>query len=178
MTSSSDKPDVKELYERYGRAVHRRCQYFLRSDDDARDAMHDVFLKVLERYGEFRGAASPLTWMVRIATHHCLNVLRSRKAGWRKRYEATVEVDSAGRSGDASTLERDQLVRAVLDKLEPDIQAAAIFYFVDEMSQEDAARSAECSVPTLRKRLRRFIEIARCELRRIDTDAIFGEAPV
>jgi RNA polymerase sigma-70 factor (ECF subfamily) len=171
--------DVTALYERYGRAVYRRCQYFLRNDADALDAMHDVFVKVVERHSEFRGQSSHLTWMVRIATNHCLNILRARRAGWRDRYEKTVEVDHAGREPhDASRLERRQVVDAVLGKLDRKTQLAAVYYFVDEMTQEDAAVAAGCSVPTLRKRLRSFIKTARREVKRIDVDAAFGEAPI
>lgn len=176
---ATTRVDVKTLYERYGRAVYRRCQYFLRNDADALDAMQDVFVKVVERHSEFRGQSSQLTWMVRIATNHCLNILRSRRAGWRDRYATTVKVDHAGRDPrDATRLERRQVVEAVLDKLDNKTQAAAIYYFVDEMTQEDAAAAAGCSVPTLRKRLRAFIKIARREVKKIDVDAAFGEAPI
>lgn len=170
--------DVKDLYERYGRSVYRRCQYLLRSDEDARDAMHDVFIKVVERGHEFRGQASPLTWMVRIATNHCLNVLRGRRAAWHERYDRTVKVDAAGRGEAPQELEKTQLLRLVLDKAEADVQAAALYYFVDEMTQEDAAAAAGCSVPTLRKRLRRFIEVGRRELKKADADAVFGDSPI
>ncbi|MEE8410165.1 MAG: sigma-70 family RNA polymerase sigma factor [Myxococcota bacterium] len=171
--------DVTALYERYGRAVYRRCQYYLRNDADATDAMHDVFLKVVERHAGFRGQASPLTWMVRIATNHCLNIIRSRKAGWRDRYEKTVNVDHQGRgTSEYSRFERRELMRTILEKVDRKTQEAAAYYFVDEMNQEDAALAAGCSVPTLRKRLRAFIKIARRELKKIDADLIFGEAPI
>jgi RNA polymerase sigma factor (sigma-70 family) len=170
--------DVKDLYERFGRAIYRRCQYFLKNDADAQDAMHDVFLKLVERGHEFRAEASPLTWVTRITTNHCLNLIRSRRAKWRDRYEKTELVDHAGREAQAPALERRQLVLAVVGRADPETVTAAVFYFVDEMSQEDAAKAADCSVPTLRKRLRKFIEVARKELKRIDVDAVFGEAPV
>ena len=116
-----DAPDVKELYERYGRAVYRRCQYFLRNDEDARDAMHEVFVKVVQRYGEFKGESSPLTWLVRIATNHCLNILRSRKARWHDRYEQTVKIESRSRPDDYGRFERHELVHAILAKVDPKI---------------------------------------------------------
>lgn len=177
--TESSALDVKALYERYGRAVFRRCQYFLRNNADATDAMHDVFLKVVERHADFRGQASPLTWMVRIATNHCLNIIRSRKAGWHDRYETTVKVDHDGRGpSEVSRFERRELMRTILGKVDRKFQEAAIYYFVDEMNQEDAAVAAGCSVPTLRKRLRAFIKASRKELKKIDADLIFGDAPI
>ena len=64
--------------------------------------------------------------------------------------------------------ERNELLRAVLERADPKARAAAVYYFVDEMSQEQAAKAAGCSVPTLRKRLRLFIKSARKVLRGID----------
>jgi RNA polymerase sigma-70 factor (ECF subfamily) len=173
-----EAPDIKELYETYGRIVYRRCQYFLRSEDDALDAMHDVFIKVVERYGDFRAESSPLTWLLRIATNHCLNVIRSHKAKWRDQYDQTVKVERDKQPNDYTRFERAELVRFLLSRLDESSQQAAIYYFVDEMTQEDAARAAGCSIPTFRKRLRQFIKVARKELHDIQPDLIFGEAPL
>ncbi len=170
--------DIRALYDQYGRAVYRRCQYFLKNDADAMDALHDVFLKVVERHQEFRAEASPLTWMVRIATNHCLNVIRSKNALWHGRYERQAHLDATTNQNDSPAIERRQLLQSLFDKAESDTLAAAVFYFVDEMTQEDAAVAAQCSVPTLRKRLRRFIDVARRELKRQDLEIVFGEPPV
>lgn len=172
------KLDLRDLYERYGRAVYRRCQYFLRHDEIARDAMHDIFLKLAERGDQFRGEASPLTFLVRISTNHCLNILRARKAAWRERFKQTETLAHSLREGSSAAWERQELVRTLLAKVPRDVQEAAVYYFVDEMRQEDAAIAAGCSVPTLRKRLRRFIKVARQSYRDIDADIVFGEAPL
>lgn len=178
MNTTDERPDLRALYERYGHSVFKRCRYFLRTDDDARDALHEVFLKVAQSYGEFRGQASPLTWLTRIATHHCLNVLRGRKAGWHDRYAATVQVGTQHVETGQAALERAELVHRLLSRLGREEQEAAVYYFVDEMSQDEAARACDCSLPTLRKRLRRFIEVARKELKREDATVVFGEAPI
>lgn len=157
----SSAADLTQLYERYGRAVYRRCQYFLGQDETARDAMHDVFVKVVERYHEFRGASSALTWLIRISTNHCLNLLRARNAAWHERYHHTVQVDLADRGpAEIEAFERRHLIRRLLATVGEDQQQAAIFYWVDEMNQAEAAAAAGCSVPTLRKRLRGFVSSA------------------
>ncbi len=170
--------DVRELYLRFGRAVYRRCQYFLRNDADAKDAMHDVFLKVVERQREYRAEASPLTWIVRITTNHCLNILRARGAKWHQRYEQAVRVGQAAGEPAAPECERHQLVALVMARADRAAAEAALYYFVDEMTQEDAATAAGCSVPTLRKRLREFVRVARKHLKQVDAELVFGEVPV
>ncbi|MEO0459913.1 MAG: RNA polymerase sigma factor [Myxococcota bacterium] len=177
-TDRPPRPQIDELYRRHGRAVHRRCLYFLRNEDDALDATHEVFLKIVENYDTYRGESSPLTWVVRIATNHCLNILRGKRAPWRERYRQSVGIEVELSQPDGRTLWKGDLVRAVLARIPNDIQAAAVFYFVDEMNQEEAASAVGCSVPTLRKKLRRFVEIARRTVSRDDADAVFGPTPI
>ena len=76
------------LYVKYGSAVYGRCRFILRDGSAAEDAMHDVFAKALGNESGFRSEASPLTWLMKIATHHCLNVVRSAGAPWREEYAA------------------------------------------------------------------------------------------
>src|SRR5256885_15827688 len=81
---SADRGLVAELYEKHAAAVYGRCRYLLRNDDEAKDALQEVFAKALRALPEFRAAASPSTWILRIATHHCLNLHRARRAAWRE----------------------------------------------------------------------------------------------
>jgi RNA polymerase sigma factor (sigma-70 family) len=147
---------LRELYVRYGAAVHGRCRYLLRNDTKAEDAMQDVFARALEHHGGFRAEASPLTWLLKIATHHCLNLLRSERAGWRRRFER----DQRARSGQAAegpqALEHRDLVLKLLARFDLETQAAAIHYHVDEMTLEEVAALLGRSVPTVRKRLEAF----------------------
>jgi hypothetical protein len=71
---------LQELYTRYGGSVYGRCRYLLRDPMKAEDAMQDVFAKALTGMPGFRAEASPLTWLMTIATHHCLNLLRADRA--------------------------------------------------------------------------------------------------
>lgn len=175
---ATSQPDVKQLYEQYGAAVYKRCRYLLRNEHEAEDALHDVFIKVVGHVHEFRAEASPLTWLVRIATNHCLNVLRSRKALWRDRYRDFVQMSPASGDGSVATIERRDLIGALVGSIEQETLSAALFYFVDEMNQDEAAAAAQCSVPTLRARLRRFVEVARKKLRHIDVDAVLSPPPM
>lgn len=46
---------------------------------DAEDAVQDAFVNAWRRLPEFRGESAFLTWMYRIVTNRCLNLLRSRR---------------------------------------------------------------------------------------------------
>ncbi|MBI5497527.1 MAG: sigma-70 family RNA polymerase sigma factor [Deltaproteobacteria bacterium] len=178
MEAVTDQELLRKLYEAYGATVYRRCVYLLRNDEDARDAMHDVFIKVSRSLDQFRGEASPLTWITRIATNHCLNIIRARKAAWHEQFRRFVEHKAQENGPSQRLVDRNQFVQVVLALCDKETQEAAIYYFVDEMTQEEVAGVLGISVPTLRKRLRSFIDTARRELLKIDPDLRLRAAPI
>lgn len=175
---ASDRELLTELYTKFGSRVYARCLYLLRDKEEARDAMHDVFIKVQKNLAHFRGEASPITWMTRIATNHCLNIIRARRAAWHDRYQKEVENAPKGELLGASLRENEQLLKLALARVEPDVAEAAIYYFVDEMTQAEICGLVGLSAPTLRKRLREFIAVAREEIAKAVPGVEFQEAPI
>jgi RNA polymerase sigma-70 factor (ECF subfamily) len=165
--SGPDPAPLRELYERYGASVYGRCTYLLRDRSKAEDAVQDVFAKALEHWDGFRAEASPLTWLIKIATHHCLNVIRGERAAWRGRYErdarAHHEATGGGHGGAGMHEDRD-LVRRMLERVDEETQAAVIHYHVDEMTLEEVAAAIGRSIPTVRKRLDEFAAICGKEV--------------
>jgi len=143
---------LRELYTQYGGTVYGRCQYLLGDRTKAEDAMQDVFAKALGHWHEFRNEASPLTWLVRIATHHCLNVMRAERAPWHKRFERETRARGEGHGG-PQLFEDREAAQKLLAKLDLETQQAVIHYYVDEMTLEEVAAAIGRSVPTVRKRL-------------------------
>ena len=162
------KPDpreaLRELYQRYGPAVRSRCRYVLRDPSEAEDAMHEVFAKAMQHLDRYRAEASPLTWLMQIATRHCLNLLRAQKAAWREEVDRLARLQPVGASG---TFEGRDLVRTLLARFDAETQAAAVHYYVDEMTLEEVAAAIGRSVPTVRKRLASFAAAARAHAERL-----------
>jgi len=143
---------LRELYTQYGGTVYGRCQYLLGDRTKAEDAMQDVFAKALGHWNEFRNESSPVTWLVRIATHHCLNLLRAERAPWHQRFERETRARGEGHGG-AQLFEDREAARKLLAKLDLETQQAVIHYYVDEMTLEEVAAAIGRSIPTVRKRL-------------------------
>ncbi len=155
---------LRELYTKYGGSVYGRCAYILGDRTKAEDAMQDVFAKALGHWDDFRNEASPLTWLTRIATHHCLNVLRAERAPWHRRFQREARARGEGHGGPQLFENRDA-ARKLLEKLDLETQQAAIHYFVDEMTLEEVAAVLGRSVPTVRKRLASVAAMAGQTLR-------------
>lgn len=176
--SQTDRQLITELYRSHGSRVYARCLYLLRDKEEARDAVQEVFIKVQKNLAAFRGDASPLTWMTRIATNHCLNLIRAQRAAWHDKYKREVENGAASQLLGPSLKENQQLLKLALAKVEPEVAEAAIYYFVDEMTQAEICALVGLSAPTLRKRLREFIDVARDEIKKAVPGVLFQEAPI
>jgi RNA polymerase sigma-70 factor (ECF subfamily) len=152
---------LEELYRRHAAAVFARCRYLLRQEDAARDAAQDVFVLALRGEEELRSASSPTAFLLRMATNHCLNLLRASRAAWRE------EVARMARERTERAFEPDsrELVRALLGAAGLEEQEVAVLYFVDELTQAEIAEATGRSLPTVRKRLRDFLAAARGALR-------------
>jgi RNA polymerase sigma-70 factor (ECF subfamily) len=145
--------------------VYARCRWLLGDGEEARDAMQEVFMRALQGMDGFRGAASPVTWMITIATRHCLNLLRGRRAGWRQAMEdGRAPAARPQELWSAERAERREWVRAVLARVDDETARAAVHYWVDEMTQDEIAEALGRSLPTVRKRLREFEEAAKAAL--------------
>jgi RNA polymerase sigma-70 factor (ECF subfamily) len=160
----SRRAQVADLYQRYGHLVRTRCYFLLRDEEAARDAAQEVFVRVMRSIESFREDASPSTWMLKIATNHCLNVIASQKAKWRDRFQQYMtHLDEEGLLAGVDP-EKARLVTQLLAKLDLETQQVAIFYYVDEMTQEEIASALNRSLPTVRKRLAKFKRVAQKEL--------------
>ncbi|MGY4643659.1 RNA polymerase subunit sigma-70 [Cellulomonas sp. URHB0016] len=73
------------------RELHVHCYRMLGSLDDADDALQDVLVAAWRGLPEFAGRASLRTWLYSIATHRCLNVLRT---GRRRPREVVLPFDA------------------------------------------------------------------------------------
>jgi RNA polymerase sigma-70 factor (ECF subfamily) len=148
---------LKELYEKHAPSVYGRCRYLLKDDEAAKDALQEVFARALKALPEFRAAASPTTWIMRIATHHCFNVLRAKQAAWHDELKAVA----SQRKVEQETPDRRELVRALIAAAPEEAGEIAVLYYVDELTQAEIAEATGRSLPTIRKRLREFIAAAR-----------------
>jgi RNA polymerase sigma-70 factor (ECF subfamily) len=77
MARSGDSDAFGQLTEPYRRELQAHCYRMLGSLQDAEDALQDTLLAAWQGLAGFEGRSSIRTWLYRIATHRCLNALRS-----------------------------------------------------------------------------------------------------
>ena len=119
-----DHDAFEQLVRLYDRSVLRVANNLLRSEDDARDAYQEVFLKVYRGLGSFRHQCSFNTWLYRIATNVCLDYLRRKSVRKEQALEengeaaASSPLETTAAEGPESDPERMLAGREVARRLE------------------------------------------------------------
>jgi len=76
---AGDLTAFEVLIARHERRVYSLAMRILRHEQDAEDVTQQAFLSVVEHLDRFRGDSSFSTWLLRIAAHAALKIIRKRK---------------------------------------------------------------------------------------------------
>jgi RNA polymerase sigma-70 factor (ECF subfamily) len=74
---AGDGDAFRRMTDPYRRELQVHCYRMLGSLQDAEDALQDTLLAAWRGIGAFEGRASLRTWLYRVATNRCLNILRA-----------------------------------------------------------------------------------------------------
>lgn len=146
---------LRHLYATYGPTIYERCRRLLRDDSLAEDAAQETFVRVARHLDRVPDAQRALAWIFRIATNHCLNVLRDRQ-----RLELHATPERPGPEPEARLEDRDLLARLIA-RVPPKIRTTAWLYHVDGLDQEEVAKVLGVTRRTVINHLARFERSAR-----------------
>ena len=155
------RSEIAELFDRYGPMVYRRALALLGQHELAEEAVQEVFLRALKSGESFEGRSRVSTWLYSITTNFCLNLLRNQS----RRKELWKEHGPKGLQATHEAPEELVLMRTLLTEAEPDQAQAAVYVYIDGMSQNEAAELLGVSRRTVGNLLERFNTWAR---KRID----------
>jgi RNA polymerase sigma-70 factor (ECF subfamily) len=161
-----DREAYAELVRRYEARVRGLCVSLLLNTAEADDAAQDVFLKVFTSLKTYRQDASFSAWIYRIASNHCLDVLRKRK---RRKTESLDELtdqtdEGTGRDEpraaeieDPGSVRNDERALAfrVLSYLPAEQRELLMLREVEGLRYDEIAVVLKCSVEAVRARLHR-----------------------
>jgi RNA polymerase sigma-70 factor (ECF subfamily) len=173
------------LAGRYERKVYSLARRILRHEQDAEDVTQQTFLSALENLDGFREEASFSTWLLRVATHAALKVIRKRKGLPTVSLEANTEPQEGydslphpeyiadWRESPEELVSRNetaQLIDEALSELEEKHRAVFLLRDVEGFSVKETAEALGLSEVNVKVRLLR----ARLQLRERLTRA-FGD---
>jgi RNA polymerase sigma-70 factor (ECF subfamily) len=150
---------LRDLYTAHSRAIYYLALRFLGDPQKAEDACHDVFLKALRKFDQFRGEASARTWLYRIAINHCRNLQQT----WYERHmfpnsDAAVWENATGGQSPLRILETKELgarIQKALDGLSPEYRLLLLLVSDQELSYQQIGALTEQSPDAVRGKLHR-----------------------
>ena len=163
------------LYRNYHSSVLQAARKIMTNEQDAEDAVQEIFTRVLSRIGQFRYEASFSSWLRVLATNVCRDMLRKRNR------HPTESLDELGADGETKILiepssisqEEELIMRELLENLQEKInrldkrhQRLIILRYIDGLSYRKIAELVDCSQSQVKSRLHQ----ARKKLRRVCQD--------
>ncbi len=151
------------LVLRYQAPVYRISLRLLASSADADDVTQDTFLRAWRSLARFRGDSTFATWLYRIATRRCFDLLAAHRP------TETLNEEHLGPSVDPSnTIEQRERLRAIIQQIQalpPDQRAALVLREFEGLSYQQVADVLETTVPAIKSRIHR----ARLTLLKVTT---------
>ncbi|MFD8789806.1 RNA polymerase sigma factor [Streptomyces vinaceus] len=145
------------LVRRHSGYLLALAQHLLGNRADAEDAVQEAFLSAWRQLPEFRHSASFGTWMYRIVTNRCLNVMRRRPHPMALDYvaePAAADPDSSPPRAAETNAALAALRRALME-LRPELRACWVLRELHGLRYDEIAHVLGTSEPTVRGRLLR-----------------------
>jgi len=145
---NGDTNAYRGLVERYQTGLIIHCENILKNRHDGEDVAQEAFIKAYKNLNNFsKDKAQFSTWLYRIATNLCIDLLRKNKRQVHiKDIEERLEVVQLNHIQE----EEIQHIRKVIQELEPPKYAEIIkAYFWEGKSYQEIAKKYETSTNTI-----------------------------
>ena len=156
-----DEAAFEDLIRLHEKKVYTLCRRMCRSEDDALEAAQDAFLAVWRGIGSFRADAAFSTWLYRLATNACLDLLRREK---RRGDLASLDDEEApAEPADPAPLpeealeraETQRMVREALLALPDDYREILLLRETEQLSYTEIAEVTGLELGTVKSRINR-----------------------
>lgn len=108
---------MKALYDKYVRSLTALCSRYLGDEDDVKDVLQEVFIKVFTQFRsfKFRGEGSLSAWVARIAVNMSINHLKNAGRMVTVRDEkVTANIAEGAEEPDSEGISPDELQRMIM----------------------------------------------------------------
>jgi RNA polymerase sigma-70 factor (ECF subfamily) len=145
------------LLQLHGPAVYTRCCRILKNQTAAEDAMQQALMAAFKHRSRLLEVDQIRAWLIQTATRKCLDALRSTKRSDRLQRDMINDdapkelslLEALGTTEDRRALEE------CLAALAPDIAAAVLMRYRDDMSWAQIAEAVGVPMDTIRMRVQR-----------------------
>jgi RNA polymerase sigma-70 factor (ECF subfamily) len=159
---AGDREAFSRLVEAYQIPVYNLAYRMLGDAREAEDAAQETFLRAYTRLTTYQTDKKFSSWLLAIASHHCIDRLRRRRFTWLSLDELPFLNQAAGTRNQpeeaAIRQEEREEVRRMLDQLPPQYRAAVILRYWYELSYREIAEVMGITESAVKSRLYRARE--------------------
>lgn len=165
-TVSDRRAKVAELMHVHGDAVFGFCMRVVRAHTLAEDLTQQVFLEAYRDLDRFEGRSSPRAWLFGIASHRCLDALKSQQRRLQlieNDEQAMLDFEDPG-PAPVEHVDYARLIAALeqcLQRLSPDVRATVLMRFQTGSTYEQLAVPLGATADTLQVRVARALPVLR-----------------
>jgi RNA polymerase sigma-70 factor (ECF subfamily) len=158
---AGDQSAFADLVTRYQSAVYNMAYRMLGDPTEAEDAAQEVFVRAWNQLRTFQIERRFSTWLLSIASHHCIDMLRRRKPT-APIDDVALFVPSEDPEPDELALrgERRDMVQRLLNTLPEKYRTVTVLRYYNDLSYDEIARTTgltESAVKTQLHRARRML---------------------
>jgi len=157
---AGSKEAFSKLVEAYQTPVYNLTYRMLGNADEAEEAAQEAFIRAYTRLHRYNPEFKFSTWMLSIASHYCIDLLRKRRITWLSldeplpsQYAPQLSSKQLGPEASIVNDEMQSQVQALLDDLEPDYRMAVVLRYWYDMSYEEIAETMDTTVSAIKSRL-------------------------
>ncbi|TVR20321.1 MAG: sigma-70 family RNA polymerase sigma factor [Anaerolineaceae bacterium] len=156
--SAGDQDAFAEIVYTFQDAVYNLCYRMLNNRVEAEDAAQEVFLKAYGNLHRYDHNRSFKTWILSIASNHCIDQIRKRRMQYVSIDEpipATLSLASDDPLPEQASLsrERSEAIQALLNQLEPDYRLAVVLRYWYDYSYAEIAAEMDTTESAIKSRL-------------------------
>ncbi|MBK8023568.1 MAG: sigma-70 family RNA polymerase sigma factor [Chloroflexi bacterium] len=152
-----DQDAFAELVYTYQDAVFNLCYRILSDRVEAEDAAQEAFLRAYLNLTRYDPARSFKTWLLTIASNHCIDRLRRRRMKLMSIDDPlpslTLSSDEPEPEQASITREQSEAIQRLLDKLPPDYRASIVLRYWYDYSYNEIAEMLETTESAIKSRL-------------------------
>jgi len=168
-TLCGDWSAYDQLVKRYQRQIYNFAYRMMGNAEDAQDISQETFLRAFQSLHSFRKDASFLTWLFKIASNLCIDLLRSRKSKGTLSLDSELE-DGREPAAEARTSDPEcvamrnatqEVVQHAINTLPARYRAVVILRHLQGMSVDEIAQTLDIPAGTVKTHLFRAREMLR-----------------
>ena len=155
---AGDDDAFRLFMEHHEKMVLGICLKFFPALREKEDVVQEVFIRVYEKIGSFRGQSKLSSWLYRITVNACLMRLR-KESRWKRVYEElkgeSWSTNSRDPQWDFQNRELMEIFQESMNRLEEKEKIAVYLRITEEKSNQETASLLGLSLPAVKSRFHR-----------------------